>query len=523
MGASLDNLPVELYFALISHFEPDDLQQSLVSLSLAIPRSPVPTSILFENIRLRRAEQILKLYLRVRNAPDDAALTHSLSLECWSVDADVFVNLIALFPNLVNISMYVGPNFAPEHLEEIFILPRPKMRFLSMRFRPYVQRATYYHFLKGAYFDSTLLALSRWPPQVLPTLAVVQDPLDPSLAPTHFAQPLVFHRLNPLADLAVSPICYNLRHFRLRVPSRPITRHLHARPNALPSVELLDLSTSNVSARDLEGLLGHLPSVQTLILDSCPIVTQRTDIQVAAGEPFLQWMELGQALALAGVKRAIEREKSLRTWMDNYYARRQQEEAQGGGSSKKPRRGRRGLATAAFSLRAPSPERKDDREVTILEERIPRNGQRVRVLPSPPTLCSVATSYPGGVTPEIHEAVKAEFERGWAAGIARLSSIRLRLKTSYQNGIARVVRFADIGTSEWEEERVHGQQGLAGLVDVNDVTAFALDVVGDDEAEGSAKSGHQCPLLCLAGPARDAVHVDGCGHRQGWDVFKDEI
>ena len=136
MGPSLDSLPVELYFALISHFGPEDFQQSLASLSIAIPRSPVPTSALLENIRLRKAEQILKLYLRVRNAPQDAALTHSLSLECWIVDADVFVNLIALFPNLVTISLYVGPNFAPEHLEEIFILPRPKLRFLSMRFRP---------------------------------------------------------------------------------------------------------------------------------------------------------------------------------------------------------------------------------------------------------------------------------------------------------------------------------------------------------------------------------------------------
>ena len=379
------------------------------------------------------------------------------------------------------------------------------------------------HFLQGAYFDSTLLALSRWPPQVLPTLAIVQDPLDPTLAPTNFAQPLVFHTLNPLADLAVSPLCYNLKHFRLRVPSRQITRHLHARPNALPSVELLDMSTSNVSTRDLEGLLGHLPSVQALVLNSCPIVTQRTDIQVDAGEPFLQWMELGQTLALAGVKRATEREKSLRTWVDNYYAQRQQEEAHGGGPSKKPKKGRKGLATAAFSFRAPSPERKDGGEVTIPEERIPRRDQRVRILPSAPTLCSVATSIPGGVTPEIYEAVKAEFERGWAAGIARLSSTRLRLKTSYQNGIARVVRFADHGSSEWEEERVHGQQGLAGLVDVDDVNAFALNVVADAEAEGSAKSGHQCPLLCLAGPARDTDHVEGCGHRKGWDVFRDKI
>ena len=142
-----------------------------------------------------------------------------------------------------------------------------------------------------------------------------------------------------------------------------------------------------------------------------------------------------------------------------------------------------------------------------------------------PTLRSIATSYPGGITPEVHQAVKEEFERGWASGIARLSSIRLRLRTTYQNGVARIVRFADRGTEEWEEERGHGDQGLAGLADVQDVDAFALDLVDHEQpgAGAGGRMGLECPVLCLAGPERDSEHVEGCGHRLGWDTFKDEI
>lgn len=43
----------------------------------------------------------------------------------------------------------VGTNFAPEHLEEMFENPRLDIERMEMRFRPYVEQATYYQFLKG--------------------------------------------------------------------------------------------------------------------------------------------------------------------------------------------------------------------------------------------------------------------------------------------------------------------------------------------------------------------------------------
>ena len=393
-----------------------------------------------------------------------------------------------------------------------------------MYFFHFESRQTLTPHVQGAYFDSTLLALSRWPPQTLPTLSVVQDPLNPSLTPMKFAQPLAFLGLDALATLAVSSVCYDLKHFRFRVPGRQVCQHLYSRPSSFPNLEHLDLSTSNVSPRDLEGLLGRLSGIRVLVLDGCPIVSQRTDVQIDAGEPFLQWMELGQTLALAGMRRATEREKKLKIWLEDYYANTPDEDAaQPAALVKKPRKGRKGLATATFSLRAPSPEGKAREDVTIPLDRIPPRGQKVRVLPSLPALCSLATSFPGKLTPTAYVAVTTEFERGWGAGIARLASIRLRLQTSYRNGVVRVVRFADKGTPEWEEEDRHGEQGLAGLVDVREENTFVLNAVADREDERSARRGDACPALCLAGPGRDSEHVENCGHRMGWDIFKDEI
>ncbi|KAH9858232.1 hypothetical protein C2E23DRAFT_719416 [Lenzites betulinus] len=521
MSRTLDSLPGELLHDIVSHFDQADFTQSLVSLSKAIPRSPVPTYLLFEKIRLTRGEQVFQLYRRLRHAPVDAARVREFSFESWNADADIFVNLMALLPSLTSLKVYIGPSFAPEHLEEIFQRPREQLRFLSMRFRPYVQRATYYQFLKGAYFDSTLLALSSWPEPALPVLSIVQDPLDPSIAPTNFAQPLVFFRLDPLSTLAISPMADDLKHFRLRIPARQIARHLHSALHSLPALGFLDLSTSNVMGHDVAGILGHLKDLQTLVLDGCPIVSQRIDVQLDAGDPFIQWAELGEAMALAGVARATEREKKLRAWTEAYYAQEIATEA--ASTSKKVRRGRRGLATATISLRAPSPERALQPSRDIPKGRIPKRGQKIRVLPPAPTLCSLATSFPGALDAETYEAVKDEFERGWAIGVARLQAIRHRHLTSWRNGVSRVLHFADKGSEEWDEEDEYGEEGLVGLVEVKEEGAFMLNVAGDGQAQGAARAGYACPLLCLAGPKRDAAHREGCGHQVGWDIYKDDI
>ena len=136
MGLKLTDLPVELFYDIIAQFEPDDVTPSLLALSRTLPRSNVPTYRLFENIRLKRSNQIFKLYQRLRNAPQDAARVRTFSLECWEVDADIFVNLAVLLPSVVRLSLFIGPNFAPEHLEDLFQKPQVNLQELSLRFRP---------------------------------------------------------------------------------------------------------------------------------------------------------------------------------------------------------------------------------------------------------------------------------------------------------------------------------------------------------------------------------------------------
>ncbi|KAI0673562.1 hypothetical protein C8Q78DRAFT_1119415 [Trametes maxima] len=521
MSPSLDALPGELLYDIVLHFDEDHFHQSLCALSRAIPRSPVPTHLLYDKIRLTRREQLFQLYRHVRISPKDGERVREFSFESWAADADIFVNLLALMPSLTYLKIFIGPDFAPEHLEEIFEKPRIHLRYLSMRFRPYVQRATYYQFLKGAYFDSTLLALSSWPDPALPVLSIVQDPLDPTIAPTNFAQPLVFFRLDPISTLAVCTLSNNLKHLRLRVPARQIARHLYSALHSFPALESLDLSTGNVNSHDVAGILGRLGDLKMLVLDGCPIVSQRLDVQLDTGDPFQQWEELGKAMALAGVARASDREKKLRLWVETYYVRENEED--NAKKDKKLKRGRRGLATATISLRAPSPERAAEANRKIPQNRVPRRDQKTRILPPVPALLSLATSFPGTFDEETYDAVRNAFERGWASGIARLQAIRLRLMTSWNNGSARIMRFADQGSPEWEEEKQYGEEGLVGLIDVGAMSEFMLNIAGDEETESIMGLRSACPLLCIAGQNRDAAHVAGCGHRAGWNVYKDEI
>lgn len=72
-------------------------------------------------------------------------------------------SVLRLIPNLRTLMLHVGTNFAPEHLEDMFASPRPDLSRLELRFRPYVEEANYYQFLKGSYFDKALHTLQTWP------------------------------------------------------------------------------------------------------------------------------------------------------------------------------------------------------------------------------------------------------------------------------------------------------------------------------------------------------------------------
>lgn len=142
---SFQLLPTELYDAIFSHISTSDLQATVLAVIRAIPLSSVPLHHLFRNIRISHPEQATLLYGKLRQSESNcteilqtepATWVRAVSIESWSVDAEVVINLLRVLPQLESLNIWVGPtNFAPEHLEELFSKPLG-VRYLAIRFRP---------------------------------------------------------------------------------------------------------------------------------------------------------------------------------------------------------------------------------------------------------------------------------------------------------------------------------------------------------------------------------------------------
>ncbi|KAJ6601417.1 hypothetical protein DFH09DRAFT_1271148 [Mycena vulgaris] len=485
---SLESLPTELYSSIFEHFPSDSAQQSILALTRALPFAPIPQHLLFECITLSRPEQALHLIRRLLKPDGDTIYLYvqefSLRNE-WTVDAEVIVNLLRKLSKLRSLSLCVGTNFAPEHLKAIFERPLPELKFLSLRFRPYVQRATYQQFLSGSYFDSTLACLAEWPESDMPTLSIIQEPMDPAQAPkVAFAQPIVFFRLDShLSDLAQSPYLSTLTSLRLRIPSRPVAGPITTSSLSLPSLELLDLSTCNVFGAELtDTILARLTKLKHLILDNGALLRGEYHAE--------DWAVLGKGCALAGVKRTKEREKKLR--------QARLETAPVESPERRPRRGRRGVSTATISLRASPP--RDSRVVGVKNTPAAAALRKIRLYPASPSLCSFATTLSPSVPPDKHAEIREQFEKGWFEGLSQLIEVRARLYQSYRLG-STIMKFADV-----DEETDGSDEGLDGLVEV---TGWEDDV--DIKA----------PVLCLVGPRRSEAHEPGCAHSVAWTIWKD--
>ena len=138
---SFETLPAELYDAIFYQVPAAALQETVLATTRAIPLAPVPLHHLFRCVRLRRPEQTILLYRRLRisltEREQTAGWVKEFSLETWSVDAEIVINIVRLLPNLHALTIWVGPNsFAPEQLEELFSKPLLGLHYLALRFRP---------------------------------------------------------------------------------------------------------------------------------------------------------------------------------------------------------------------------------------------------------------------------------------------------------------------------------------------------------------------------------------------------
>ncbi|KAK0199051.1 hypothetical protein F5146DRAFT_919701 [Armillaria mellea] len=515
---SLATLPTELYSDILSHVPEPDLQKTTLSLSRTIPYSPVPLEALFNRIRLTHPDQVFQLYRRLRTTTtnDDnstsiqtdpaASSVRSFSLESWVADANVTINLVGLLTEITKLTLWIGPmNFTPENLEELITKLKKDMkqlRVLELRFRPYVQKATYLQFLKGSYFDSTLSALAQWPHETLRTLSVVQDPLgliQIQVAPRpSFAQPIVFFRLDHTFSSLL--LCPYINALRFRLPSRTLMRAVtNASPRTYSHIRVLDMSTTSTYDADIDTIVTRFSKLEHLVLDGCSTLHNALGGATLEGPGTREeWYGLGKRCALGGARRSREREKMVKHWLQE--ANREHEQiAATESTAKRPRKGRKGLATATISLRSASPPPSQVPGPSKLSPPVDL-PQKVRIIPPAPTLRSLSIALPN--TPvDLHGEILSAFERGWKDGLAQIATTRRTIlrawvrRTRCDKFDTKVAKF-DADEDKWD--------GLNGLEDVE-----------VDDLEGEDRFVEECgvPVLCLLGPDSEESHQTGCGHQ----------
>jgi hypothetical protein len=251
----------------------------------------------------------------------------------------------------------------------------------------------------------------------------------------------------------------------------------------------------------------HFPSLQHLILDSCHIM--RGDLREG------EWNALGRRCALVGVRRAKEREKVLKMWLESSttVGTIGSDAAPGGNPDRKVKGGRKGLATATISFRKPDVNPPSLSRPLFSQKQVGQSKKgysKIKVLPPISKLVSLSIALPSTHSPDKYPIIRAEFEEGWAEGIAVLAMTRSRLRTSAGNGV-RVMKFTK---SVMADEEVEYEEGLDGLEDIDPI---------EMSREEDGLSSQDPPILCFAGPTKVGLHEDNCGHSVGWVVMGDEM
>ena len=345
--------------------------------------------------------------------------------------------------------------------------------------------------------------LAAWPSPSLRRLSIVQDV--PPILGHSFAQPIVFFSLEPLTALCRSKTLLNVQHFRLRIPSRQIAGFLSTPLANLHNVILLDLSTTNVTSDGLAGILVRFSRLEHLILDDCGLVARAVE---TAGE----FAALGMLCASSMLKKARQKEMEIKEFVQAKrlaVAELHADPAESllGETGKRPK-GRKGVATATFSLREkPAPKASVSVPTNSGGRDLPpalASLTKVRILPSLPCLKSLSTTTFSIPTPTVSSEWRHDFARGWGDGLSMVTATRTRLFTSRANGIIRLFKFDSFANPEVEAPL----QGLSELHPDN--PDFGAELVNTDP-----------PALCFAGSKAQAQgdHTESCGHLSSWEAL----
>lgn len=261
----------------------------------------------------------------------------------------------------------------------------------------------------------------------------------------------------------------------------------------------LDLSTASIYEADIENILTRFSQLENLFLDGCRTLASSLG-NASHGEQQQNWYDLGKICALGGSRRAREYERMINKWIAEAISVLHAEDPDYVAKTKtKVKKGRRGLATATISIKAPEQASSSGstssraREMIHSDDPLP---EKIRILPPVPTLKTLCISIRNPHTTDILSA----FDAGWEAGLDTLTNQRKLILTTFRNMLphvvkpTRVVKF-DEAAETWES--------LKGYVDVTMVDVWEEDTFRD---------ACDVPVLCLAGEGVEGEHAVGCGH-----------
>ncbi|WWD16385.1 hypothetical protein CI109_100811 [Kwoniella shandongensis] len=199
-------LPPELIDHLLSLVPPQSLQRTTLALLRVFPQHPFASKHLWTHLVVYRKEQLIPLWRKLKEDEGMRDGVASFTLQSWRADADILNNVMRCLNHINTLMLNIGTNFAPDHLEEMFMDPREDMERMELRFRPYVEQASYYQFLAGSYFDTAIESIYRnWPSTPSFThLSIVQDLPPRTTAPPTAPSSTAASLSNSFADLSVA-------------------------------------------------------------------------------------------------------------------------------------------------------------------------------------------------------------------------------------------------------------------------------------------------------------------------------